>query len=64
MNCKPIVFFKDSVPMQQLVGLRSKCYAFLRTGKVSNNTLQHTNLVEKKTAKVVKRRMKDARLHF
>ena len=50
--------------MQQFVGLRPKCYAFLCKGKVSNNTLQHTNRVEKKTAKGVKRRVKDAHLHF
>ena len=64
---KAIVFFKDElnpVPMQQFVGLRPKCYAFLCTGKVSNNMLQHTNPVEKKTEKGVKRRVKDAHLHF
>ena len=67
VNRKVIGFFKDelnSVPMQQFVGLRPKCYAFLGTGKVSNNMLQHTNPVEKKTAKGVKRRVKDAPLHF
>ena len=67
MNRKAIGFFKDernSVSMQQFVGLRSKCYAFLCTGKVSNNMLQYTNLVEKKTAKGVKRRVKDAHMHF
>ena len=60
-------FFKDelnSVPMQQFVGLRPKCYAFLCTGKASNNLLQHTNLVGKKTAMGVKRWVKDAHLHF
>ena len=67
VNRKIIGFFKDelnSVPMQQFVGLRPKCYTFLGTGKVSNNMLQHTNPVEKKTAKGVKRRVKDAHLHF
>ena len=66
-NRKAIGFFKDelnSVPMQLFVGLRPKYYAFLRTGKVSNNVLQHINPVEKKTAKEVKRRVKDAHLHF
>ena len=56
MNRKAIGFFKDelnSVHMQQFAGLRPKCYAFLCTGKVSNNMLQHTNPVEKKTAKDV-----------
>ena len=67
MNRKGIGFFKDelnSVPMQQFVGLRPKCYTFLCTGKVSNNLLQHTNPVEKKTAKGVKRMVMDAHLHF
>ena len=66
-NRKAIGFFKgelNSVPMQQFVGLRPKCYAFLCTDKVSNNMLQHTNSVGKKTAKCVKRQVKDARLHF
>ena len=64
LNCKAIGFFKDelnSVPMQQF-GLRPKYNAFLCTGKVSNNV--HTNPVEKKTAKGVKRWVKDAHLHF
>ena len=46
-NRKALGFFKDelnSVAMQQFVGLRPKCYAFLCTGKVSNNVLQHANL--------------------
>ena len=67
MNRKAIGFFKDelnSVPMQQFVGLRPKCYAFLCTGKVSNSMLQHTNPVEKKTSNGVKRKAKDAHLHF
>ena len=66
-NRKSIGFFKvelHSVPMQQFVGLRPKCYAFLCTCKVSNNMLQHTSPVEKKTANGVKRRVKDAHLHF
>ena len=67
MNRKAIGCFKDelnSVPMQKFVGARPKCYAFLCMGKVSNNMLQHTNPVEKKTAKGVKRRVKDAHLRF
>ena len=66
-NRKAIGLFKDklnSVPMQQFLGLYLKCYAFLCTGKGSKNILQHTNPMEKKTAKDVKRRVKDARLHF
>ena len=54
----------NSVPMQQFVGRRPKCYAFLCTRKVSNNMLQHTNPLEKKTAKGAKRKVKDAHLHF
>ena len=67
MNRKAIRFFKDElnlVPMQQFVGLRPKCYDFLCMGKVSNNMLQHTNPLEKKTAKGVKRRVEDAHLQF
>ena len=67
MNRKALGFFKEelnSVPMQQFVGMRPKCYAFLCTGKVSNNLLQHTNPVVKKTAKGVKRWMKAAHLPF
>ena len=67
MNRKAIGSFKDglnSVPMQQFVGLHPKCYAFLCTGKVINNMLQHTNPVEKKTAKGAKRLLKDAQLQF
>ena len=63
MNHKALGFFKNelnSVPIHQLVGLRPKFYAFLDTGNVSNNLFQHTNPVEKKTAKDVKRWAKDA----
>ena len=60
-------FFKgelDSVPMREFVGLRPKCYAFLCMGKVDKNILQHTEPVEKKTAKGVKCKVKDDHLHF
>ena len=66
-NCKALGFFKDelnSVPMQEFVGICPKCYAFLCTGKVDKNILQHTKPVEKKTAKAVKRKVKDYHLHF
>ena len=65
-NHKALGFFKDelnSVSTQEFVGLRPKCYAFLCTGKVVN-VLEHTRPVEKKTAKVVKRKVKDVHLHF
>ena len=66
-NRKAIGFFKDelnSVPMREFFGLRSKCYAYLCTGKVDRNVLQHERPVEKKTAKGVKRKVKDEHLHF
>ena len=66
-NRKALGFFKDelhSVPMQEFVGLRPKCYTFLCTGKVGKNVLEHTRHVEKKTAKGVKRKVKDDHLHF
>ena len=66
-NRKALGFFKDelnSVPMREFVVLRQKCYAFLCTGKVDNNVFQHTKPVEKKTAKGVKRKVKDDHLHF
>ena len=52
------------VPIQEFVGLGPKCYTFLCTGKVDKNVLQHTRPVEKKTAKGVKRKVKDDHLHF
>ena len=64
---KALGFFKDdlnSVLMREFVGLRPKCYAFLCTGKVDKNVLQHTRHVGKKTAKGVKRKVKDYHLHF
>ena len=66
-NRKALGFFKDelnSVPMQEFVGLRPKCYAFHCTGKVDKNVLEHTGSVEEKTAKGVKRKVKDDHLHF
>ena len=44
--------------MKEFVGLRPKYYAFKCTGKMENNTLQHSKPVEKKTAKVIKRKVK------
>ena len=64
---KHLVFFKDelnSVPMEEFVGLRPKCYAFFCTGKVDKNTIQHTNPVERNTAKGVKCKVKDEHLYF
>ena len=53
-----------SVPMEEFVALRPKCYAFKCTGKVDTNTLKHSRPVEKKTAKGVKRTAQDQHLHF
>ena len=67
MYRKALGFFKEeinSVLMQQFVGLRPKCYAFRCMGNVRNNLFQHSKLVERKTAKGVKRRVSDAHLHF
>ena len=50
--------------MREFVRLRPKCYAFLCTGKVDKSLLQHTIPIEKKTAKGVKRKLKDDHLHF
>ena len=66
-NRKSLGFFKDElnyVPMRELVGLRPKCYAFLCTGKVDENVLQHTRTVEKKTAEGVKSKVKEDHMHF
>ena len=52
------------MPVREFVGLRPKCHAFLCTVKVSSNILQHTKPVEKKTAKIIKRKVKDDHLHF
>ena len=67
MNRKALGFFKDELnsgPMQQFVGLLPKWHAFLCTGKVSINLFQHINPVGKKTAKGVKRWVRDAHLQF
>ena len=66
-NRKALGFFKDelnSIPMEEFVWLRPKCYAFLCTGKVDRNVLQHVGSVEKKSAKGVRRNVKDEHLHF
>ena len=50
--------------MEEFVGLRPKCYAVKCTGKVDKNVVQHTNVIERKTAKCVKRKVKDDHLNF
>ena len=67
LTVKQLGLVKDklnSVPMQEFVGLRPKCYAFLCTGKVDKNVLEHTRPVEMKTTKGVKRKVKADHLHF
>ena len=54
-NRKALGFFKDelnSVPMQEFVGLRPKCYAFLCAGKVDRNAVQHDKTRGRKLRKV------------
>ena len=66
-NLTALGFFKDqlgSIPMREFVGLGPKCYAFLCTGKVDGNVVQHSKPVENKTAKGMKRLVKDEHLHF
>ena len=66
-NRKALGYFKDelnSIPIEGFVGLRPKCYAYMCTGKVDRNVVQHTKPVEKKTAKGVKRKVKEERLHY
>ena len=50
--------------MEEFVGLHPKCYAFMCTGKVDKYVLNHVDLVEKKMAKGVDRKVKDDHLHF
>ena len=50
--------------MEEFVGLRPKCYAFMCTGKLDKNVLKHVEPVEKKTAKGVKRKVKGDHLRF
>ena len=66
-NRKALGFFKDelnSIPMKGFLGLRPKCYAFLCTGNVDRNIVQHSRPVGKKIAKGIKRKVKDEHLHF
>ena len=67
LHKKALGYFKDelnSVPMEEFVGLRPKCYAFKHTGKVKGNVLKHSDPVEKITAKGVKRKITENRLYF
>ena len=64
-NKKKIGKMKDELnplPLQEFIGLRAKCYSLLFEGKVKNNIIQHRNIVEKKTAKGVKKIVKDKHL--
>ena len=61
-NRKLIGFFKDelnSIPLQEYVGLRPKCYSLKYKGKVKNNIIKNLDEVEKSTAAGTKRNVKD-----
>ena len=56
-NRKALGFFEDelnSIPIQECVGLRPKCYAFHCTGEVDKNVIDLSKAVQKKRAKGVK----------
>ena len=62
-NKKIIGKFKDelnSLPLEEFIGLRPKCYSLLFRGEVKNNTLKHMDVSEKQTAKGTKSSVKDA----
>ena len=64
-NKKVIGKFKDelnSIPLEEQVGLRPKCYSLLFKGKVKDNVIEHTNPEEKQTAKGTKESVKKAHL--
>ena len=69
LNKKSIGYFKDelnSVPLEEFVGLRPKCYSMKYSGTVKNNIYQQKQ-VEKTTAAGVKRCVKENHLrhqHF
>ena len=60
-NKKQIGYFKDelsSLPLEEFVGLRPKCYSLKFSGKVKNNMIVHEDPVEKKTAAGTKKCVK------
>ena len=62
LNKKSIGKFKDelnSIPMVEFIGLRPKCYSLLFYGIVKDNVLISTELLEKQTAKGVKKSVKE-----
>ena len=64
-NRKKIGFFKDelnSIPLEEVVALRPKCYSLKYSGKVKDNTVVHRDLIEKKVAAGVVRTMKEEHL--
>ena len=54
----------NSVPLDEVAALRPKCYCLRYHGKVYNNVLEHTKLVEKPTATATKKSVKDEKLMF
>ena len=66
-NKKIIGMMKDelnSVPLEEIVALRPKCYCLKYYGKVIDNALEHSELVEKPTAAGTKKSAKDEKLVF
>ena len=58
-------FVKDelnSIPLEEFIGLRAKCYSLKFTGKVKNNVFQHHDRVEKATAAGTKKSLKENHL--
>ena len=66
-NTKVIGMMKDelnSIPLEEVVALRPKCYCLRYHGKVKDNILKHSNLEEKPTAAGTKKYVKDKNLVF
>ena len=64
-NKKAIGYFKDelnSLPLEEYVGLHSKCYSLKFHGEVKDNIVVHSSPVEKATAAGVKKHVKENHL--
>ena len=60
-NKKLIGKFKDelnSLPLEEFIGLRPKCYSLKYSREVKNNTIVNTDPVEKQTPKGTKQSVK------
>ena len=61
MNKKVLGKFKDglnSMPLEEFIGLRAKCYSLLLHGEVAKNKVKHNNITSKQTAKGTKKSVK------